>query len=196
MNKNKFRYCTLLLIDDDDNNSKIFISEKNKYYIKNNNKSINIKILNEFKDIRKSYGINVIDTTDNCYKINEPSIIKHCTILLIDDYNHSKIFISEKNLYYISYADDDDDDFVNHDNFVDYDFVDYDDDYHDDFIVNYDDLVYYKKPLNCFERLVFVKNNIVNLINNDDCDIKPLLSVKNIALSIDNINTFIYENVY
>ena len=150
MDKNNFRYCTLLLISDD-NCSKICISEGNKYYIKNNNKSMHIKILNEFKDIRKSYGINVIDTTDNCYKINEPSIIKHCTILLIDDYNHSKIFISEKKLYYISRADVNDDDFVNDDNFVnDYDIYDYDDDYYDDFIVNYDELVYYKKPLNCF----------------------------------------------
>ena len=180
MEENKFRYCKLLLIDDD-NNSKIFISEKNKYYVKNNNKSIHIKILNEFKDIRKSYGINVINTTDNYYKINEPSIIKHCTILLIYDYNHGKIFISEKNLYHISYADDDDD------NFVDYDFVDYDDDYDDDFIVNYNELVYHKKPLNCFERLVSVKNNIVNLINNDNHN-------HNITLLVDDVNIFIYEN--
>ena len=97
MEENKFRYCKLLLIDDD-NNSKIFISEKNKYYIKNNNKSIHIKILNEFKDIRKSYGINVIDTTNNhyYYKTDMPHTIRSCTILLIDDYDHSKIFIFEK----------------------------------------------------------------------------------------------------
>ena len=56
--------------------------------------------------------------------------------------------------------------------------------------------MYYIKPFNNFERLVFVKNNILDLINNDDNDIEPLLLVKNIALSIDNINTFIYENVY
>ena len=37
MDKNNFRYCTLLLIDDD-NHSKIFISEKNNYYIKSDNK--------------------------------------------------------------------------------------------------------------------------------------------------------------
>ena len=92
-------------------------------------------------------------------------------------------------MYYISYADDDDDDFVNHDNFVDYDFVDYDDDYHDDFIVNYDELVCYKKPLNCFECLVLVKDNIVNLINNDNHN-------HNITLLADNINIFIWENAY
>ena len=58
-------------------------------------------------------------------------------------------------MYYISHAaadDDDDNDFVNDDNYVDYDFVNYDVDYHNDFIVNYDESVYYKKPLNCFER--------------------------------------------
>ena len=153
MDKNKFIYCILLLIDNE-NHSKIFISEENKYYTRGDNKSIHVKILNNFKDIRKSYGINVIDTTDNYYKINEPSIIKHCTILLIDDYNHSKMFISEKNLYYTSCANhDDDDDFVNDDDFVDYEYFDdddSDDDYYDDFIVNYDELVYYKKSLNCF----------------------------------------------
>ena len=84
-------------------------------------------------------------------------------------------------MYHISYVDDDDD------NFVDYDFVDYDDDYDDDFIVNYDELVYHKKPLNCFERLVSVKNNIVNLINNDNHN-------HNITLLVDDVNIFIYEN--
>ena len=95
MEENKFRYFKLFLIDDD-NNSKIFFSEKNKYYIRNYNKSIHVKILNEFKDITKSYGVNVIDTTDNYYKINEPSITKHCKILLIDDYNHSKNLFLKK----------------------------------------------------------------------------------------------------
>ena len=84
-------------------------------------------------------------------------------------------------MYHISYADDDDD------NFVDYDFVDYDDDYDDDFIVNYDELVYRKKPLNCFERLVSVKNNIVNLINNDNHN-------HNISLLVDDFNILICEN--
>ena len=46
----------------DDNHSKIFISEENKSCVRGDNKSIHIKILNEFKDIRKSYGINVINT--------------------------------------------------------------------------------------------------------------------------------------
>ena len=103
MDKNKFRYFTLLFINDN-NHSKIFASERNKYYIRGDNKSIHVKILNEFKDIRKSFGINVIDTgdnyykiddtTDNYYKTDKPRIKKHCTILLIDDDDYSKISIS------------------------------------------------------------------------------------------------------
>ena len=107
MDKNNFRYSTLLLINDD-NHSKIFVSEKNKYYIRGDNKSIHVKISNEFKDIRKYYGVNVIDTadnyykiddtTDNCYKTDKFCIKKHCAILLIDDDDHSEIFISEKKI--------------------------------------------------------------------------------------------------
>ena len=70
MDKNKFRYCTILLIDKY-NHSKIFISEENRYYIRRDNKSIHVQILNEFKDIEKSYGINANDTTDNYYKIDD-----------------------------------------------------------------------------------------------------------------------------
>ena len=144
MDKNKFKYCTLLLINDY-NHSKIFISEKNKYYIRGDNESIHVKILNEFEDIRKSYKINVKDITDNYYKIDEPRTIKHCTILLIDDDNHSKMFISEENLYYIScvgdkYYDYDDNYNNNNDYYDDYDDFDDDDDYHDDFIVDYDEI--------------------------------------------------------
>ena len=93
-------------------------------------------------------------------------------------------------MYYISRAADDDNDFVNDDNFVDYNFVDYDGDYHDDFSVNDDGLVYYTKALNCFERLGFVKNNIKNLINNNNN------YNHNIGFLVNNINIFIYENVY
>ena len=179
MDRNKFRYCTLLLIDAY-NHSKIFISEKNKYYIKNDNKSIHAKILNKFKDIRKSYEINVIDISDNYYEIDKDYIIRHCTILLMDDDNRSKIFISEENLYcssyvggdYCDYCDDDDDD----DDYVGY--------------VGYDDeLVYYDKPLNDFERLVSDKNNIVNLINNDNYR-------HNITLLVKDFEILICENVY
>ena len=54
MDGNKFKYCTLSLIDDD-NYSKIFISKKNKYCIEyGNNRSLQVNILNEFKDIRNS----------------------------------------------------------------------------------------------------------------------------------------------
>ena len=103
-----------------------------------------------------------------------------------------------------------DDDYGNYDyDYDNYDY-DYDDDcyynvYDDDYYYNDDnyydndyddDYLYYRKPFNNFECLVFVKNNIVNLINNDDCDIKPLLSVKNITLLVDNINISICENAY
>ena len=109
MDENKFRFlknnirffedCPFLFIDND-NLSKIFISEKNKYCIEyDDDKSIQTKILNKFKDIRKSYNINVIDITDNYYKYDKPNTEKYCTLLLIDDYDHSKIIISEKNMY-------------------------------------------------------------------------------------------------
>ena len=111
--ENKFgRYCTFLLIDDD-NHSNVLVSEKNKYYIKHgDNRSIYVNILNEFKDIKKSYKINVIDLTNNYYNIDKSGTKKHCTILLIDDINTSRIFISEKNMYYIRYDDDDCDETV------------------------------------------------------------------------------------
>ena len=105
MDKNKFsRYCIILLIDDD-NHSKIY--EEKKYYITYDNKSICINVLNGFKDIKNSYEINVIDLTDNYYNIDKSDFKIYCTILLIDDINTSKIFISEKNIYYIRYDDDD-----------------------------------------------------------------------------------------
>ena len=43
---------------------------------------------------------------------NKSDIKKYCTILLIDDINTSRIFISEKNMYYIRYDDDDCDETV------------------------------------------------------------------------------------
>ena len=86
---------------------KYLFPKKNKSYIKyGDNRSIYVNILNEFKDIKKSYKINVIDLTDNCYSIDKSGIKKLCTILLIDDINTSRIFISEKNMYYIRYDDD------------------------------------------------------------------------------------------
>ena len=63
MDKNKIRYCTFLWMNDYDH-SKIFISEKNKYYIRDDNESIRVKILNKFEDIRKSYKINVINISN------------------------------------------------------------------------------------------------------------------------------------
>ena len=67
MDKNKFsKHCTILLVDDDIR-SKIFISEKNKYYIRyDDKKGICINILNKFKDI--------IDLTDNYYNIEKSDI--------------------------------------------------------------------------------------------------------------------------
>ena len=118
---------------------KIFISEKNEYCIRyDDNKSICINILNRFKDVKKCYEINVIDLTDNYYNIDKSNIKKYCTILLIDDIITSRIFISEKNMYYIRYDDADD----------------------------YDGSVYYKisNDFDHFEKSD--RNNIVNLINN------------------------------
>ena len=118
---------------------KIFISEKNEYCIRyDDNKSICINILNRFKDVKKCYEINVIDLTDNYYNIDKSNIKKYCTILLIDDIITSRIFISEKNMYYIRYDDVDD----------------------------YDGSVYYKisNDFDHFEKSD--RNNIVNLINN------------------------------
>ena len=169
-----------------------------------------IKILNEFRDIKKSYKNNVNDTTDDYYKTNKLCVKKHCTVLLLDDYDHSKMFICKKNLYYTSKdckylgVDVDDYQFNDYEFFdEDYENYDYDDDYcvydDNDFYDDdcYDnDYLYYKKPFNKFERVVFVKNYIVNLINNDDNDTKPLLSAKEITLSIENTNLFIYENTY
>ena len=84
----------------------------------------------------------------------------------------------------------DDDDYGNYNYYCVYDNIDsYNNDY-------YDDYLYYKTSFNKFGRLLFVKNSIVNLINNNDNDIKPLLLVKDTALSIYNINIFIFENVY
>ena len=37
--------------------------------------------------------------------MGENKISRYCTILLIDDGNHSKIFVSEKNNYYCEYGD-------------------------------------------------------------------------------------------
>ena len=84
MGENKIsRYCTILLIDDG-NHSKIFVSEKNNYYCEyGDNRSIHVNILNEFKDIKKSHEINVIDLSDNHYDIYKSDIKKHCIILLI-----------------------------------------------------------------------------------------------------------------
>ena len=113
---------------------------------------------------------------------------------IIDDDNHSKIFISEKNLYCIRYNVNKHYYYNDYDN--DYDDYDFDDDYfnyHNDFIVNYYDILLYynnnNKPLNDFERLVSVKNNTVNSINNDN-------HKRNITLLVHNFRVFICENVY
>ena len=89
-------YCTLLLIDNN-NHSKLFISKKNKYLIKYGEyRTMHLNILNSFKGIRKSHEIDVIDLTDNYYKIDISNIKKYCTILLIDDIYTGRKFISEK----------------------------------------------------------------------------------------------------
>ena len=198
---------------DDNNHSEIFVSENNRYCIKCDNKSIYVKTLNEFKDIKKYYGINVYykinEITDNYYKVDKPSIIRNCTILLMDEDNHSKIFISEKNSYYIRNNFDDsynvngydyfnsdidgyryfDEDYVEYDYYDDdYDYDDYYEYYFDDNYNyydydddGYDELVCYKKPLNYFERWVSVKNNIVNAVSNDDYNKDIKMCIKLIA---------------
>ena len=75
--------------------------------------------------------------TNNYYNIDKSDIKKYCTILLKDDINTSRIFISEKSMYYIRYDDDD-----------------------------CDETVYYK-ILSDLNRIEFDRNDIVNLINND-----------------------------
>ena len=164
------------LLIDGDNHCKIFISEKSKYCIKNDNESMDIEIWNEFKDIRKSYKINVKDMSDKYYNIDyEPNNIKHCTVLLIDDDDDSKIFISEKKLYNIEARHNV---YNNYDNYINGDHDD--DDYYELFYI----------PLNNFEHLVSSKNNITNLIkNNNNYRHK-------ITLLVDNINIFICKNTY
>ena len=154
MDENKIsRYCTMLLIDDN-NHSKIFVSKKKKYYCEyGNNRSIQVNILNEFKDIKKSHEI-VIDLSDNHYDIYKSDIKKYCTILLIDDINTSRTFISEKNMYYIRYDDDDDD---------------------------CDETVYYK-ILGDVDRIESDRNDIVNLIDSDNRKHDITLLVDNSAI--------------
>ena len=109
------------------------------------------------------------------------------------------MFLSEKNLYYICNDFDNDYDVDGYDyfdnNYGDYDYYycdDYDDDYdyyyHDDddyyYDNDYDKLMYYKKPLNYFERLVSVKNNIVNSSNNDDYNQAITLIINNCRIYI------------
>ena len=81
--------------------------------------------------------------TNNYYNIDKSDIKKYYTILLIDDINTSRIFIFEKNMYYIRHDDDDDDD---------------DDDC--------DETVYYK-ILSDLDYIKSDRNDIVILINND-----------------------------
>ena len=114
--------------------------------------------------------------SDKYYNIDyEPNNIKHCTVLLIDDDDDSKIFISEKKLYNIEARHNV---YNNYDNYIN---GDHDDDY-------YYELFYI--PLNNFEHLVSSKNNITNLIkNNNNYRHK-------ITLLVDNINIFICKNTY
>ena len=124
-------------------------------------------------------------------------------IIAIDDDDHSKIFISEKNLYYTSndcdyfgfdvndyklfdqnyeFFDEDYEDYDYYDKDYDYDYyykeVDDDDDY------NFYDKLYYRKPLNYFERLVSVKNNIVSFIKNGDYSHEITLLISNQRICI------------
>ena len=90
----------------------------------------------------------MLDLTDNYYNIDKSDIKKYCTILLIDDINSSRIFISEKNMYNIRYDDDD-----------------------------CDESVYYKilNYFDCIEKSN--RKNSVNLINNDNYKLEITLLV-------------------
>ena len=89
--------------------------------------------------------------SDNHYDIYKSDIKKYCTILLIDDINTSRIFISGKNMYYTRYDDDDDDD-------------------------DCDETGYYK-ILGDIDRIESDRNDIANLIHsgNRKCDITLLV---------------------
>ena len=88
---------------------KYLFLKKNEFHIEyGDNRSIYVNILHTFKDIRKSYEIDVEDITDNYYKYDIPGIKKYCTILLIDDMHTGRMYISEKDMCYIRYDDNDD----------------------------------------------------------------------------------------
>ena len=94
---------------------------------------------------------------------------------LDDNYSHYDYYYyycndydDDYNYYYRNF--DDDNNYSDYSNFVDDD---------------YNKLVYFKKPLNYFERLVLVKNNIVNSSNNND-DYN-----QSITLIINNCKTYI-----
>ena len=75
--------------------------------------------------------------TNDYYNIDKSDTKTYCTILLIDYFDTSRIFISEKNMYYIGYDDDD-----------------------------CDETVYYK-ILSDLNHIESDRNDIANLINND-----------------------------
>ena len=75
--------------------------------------------------------------TDDYYNIDKSDTKTYCTILLIDYIDTSRIFISEKNMYYFRYDDD-----------------------------GCDETVHYK-ILSDLNRIESDRNDIVNLINND-----------------------------
>ena len=186
----------MLLLIDDVNNSVIYASDINKYYI-THNQSIYIRSLDKFRYINKSNKINAIDTSDNYYNVMDTSdnyfAIKSCTILLIDDNDHSKIFISKKNSYFNNrdreYLDTDDSDYeVNKYEFFEEDYNDYDDCYYDevydDIDQDDDDYLYYKRPFNDFESLISIKNNIVNQIDNNNHNNKINLPISHDRICI------------
>ena len=72
-----------------------------------------------------------------------------------------KYLFLKKKMYYIRYVDDDDD--------------------------NDDEKLVYYKILNDFNRMVSIRNNIVNLINNDNYE-------HNITLLVDYYKIFICQN--
>ena len=97
----------------------------------------------------------------------------------VDSYDY---FDDDYGDYDYYYCDDYNDDY-------DYYYCKHDDDDYDNDYYYYDDdddykLVYYKMPLNYFERLVSVKNNIVNGTSNDDYSPNITLIINNCKIDI------------
>ena len=94
---------------------------------------------------------------------------------IFNDYEFSDEDYGECDYYDYNY---DDDDYNYYDDDYYYDDNDYNDDYNDN------DYLYYKKTFNCFERLISVKNTVLNWIDSDNYNnkIDLLVSIYKICI--------------